>query len=178
MSTISRTRLLGSVCALGLAGPLLAATAATAAPAADKADLAALGESLALELAAIATYATAAASAVVTAPVAAVLERFAADHTVHRDIILGELRAAGATPSDVPTSIGDPAMTTEADVLAVALALERRLAQAHLAPVGTFRNRGYAASSASIVGVETAHVALLSEALRKGPAYPAGIVGA
>ena len=177
MSTISRGRLLGSACALGLA-PLVAATATSAAPAVDKADVSALGEALALELAAIATYGTASTSAAVTAPVAAVLERFAADHAVHRDIILGELHAAGVPPSDVPASIGDPTMATEADALAVALAIERRLAQAHLAPVGAFRNRDYAASSASILGVETAHVALLSEALRKGPAYPAGIVGA
>jgi hypothetical protein len=67
-------------------------------------------------------------------------------------------------------------MKTEADFLAFALSTERQLASSYLAAVPQFKNRDLAKTAASILGVDTAHVAVLSEALRQYPPYPGGFV--
>ncbi|MBC5822155.1 MAG: ferritin-like domain-containing protein [Candidatus Eremiobacteraeota bacterium] len=71
-----------------------------------------------------------------------------------------------------------PPLHAEIDVLGFAYTIERMLADVHLAPVATYRNRDYAKTAASILGVETTHVALLAEALRRNPAYPSSFVAA
>ncbi len=175
MSSISRANVLGAVCALGL-GASLGSGSASAAARVDGDDLKALAANLALERAAIKIYTDALAANVLSKPVAAVLTGFLADHSTHRDTIVAAYATAGITPGVDLAPI--PVTTAHADTeyLAYLLGIERTLAFAHLGAVGSYKDRDFAQRSGAILGVETTHVALLSEALAKGPAYPGGLV--
>ncbi len=175
MSTLTRAQALGAAGALGLTAPLLT-HCTLAAGAIDAGDATSLGSELALERAAVKAYTDAAASGIVSPSVLAVLNSFLADHTAHRDALIAALTTAGRqAPEDVAT-LDTPVLHAEVDVLGFAYTIERMLADAHLAPVATYKNRDYAKTAASILGVETTHVALLAEALRRNPAYPSSFV--
>jgi len=58
---------------------------------------------------------------------------------------------------------------TEGDVLAFALGLEEGAASAYLSTIPGFENRDLAKAAASIMGVETQHVAILKNALGQKP---------
>lgn len=175
MSTLSRARTLGVVAALGLGAPLFT-HCADAADRFDPSDLKALGAALALERAALDTYAKAVEAKALSTPVLAVVSGFVADHTAHRDALVAAITALGQTPGTDLAPLDTPTLQNEADRLNYAYTVERALANAHLAAVAAFRNRDYAKTAASILGVETTHVALLAEALRKGSAYPSSFV--
>ncbi len=175
MSSISRANILGATCALGLGASLLSDSARAAARV-DGDDLKTLAANLGLELAAIKIYTDALAANVLSKPVAAVLQGFLADHSTHRDTILTAYTTAGIAPGNDLAPIPVTTAHTDGEYLSYLLGIERTLAFAHLGAVGTFKDRDYALRSGSIIGVETTHVALLSEALAKGPAYPGGLV--
>ncbi len=177
MSTHTRAQALGAVAALGLAAPLLT-RCAFAADKVDPNDLKSLGTELALERAAIKAYTDAAALNVLSPSVLAVLSGFLADHNAHRDAIVAAFTAGGQTPSDDVAPLDTPSLHTEADVLNFVYTVERTLADAHLSAVPLYKDRDYAKTAASILGVETTHVALLAEALRRNPAYPSSFVAA
>lgn len=175
MTTLSRARTLGIVAALGLGAPLLT-HCAVAADKFDPNDLKALGAALALERAALDAYGKAVDAKTLSTPVIAVVTGFVADHTAHRDALIAAITALGQTPGTDLAPLDTPTLQNEADALNYAYTVERTLATTHLTAVATFRNRDYAKTAASILGVETTHVALLAEALRKGSAYPTSFV--
>ncbi len=175
MPSLSRAQTLGTACAAALA--LGFARTGVAAPSKiDGDDAKALATELALERAAVKAYTDAAAGKILTPPVLAVFNRFLADHTAHRDALVAALTAAGTTPTEDVAPLTVPDMKTEADVLEFVYTVERSLADGYVAAVSTFKNRDYAKIAASTLGVETTHVALIAEALRKSPAYPSGFV--
>jgi hypothetical protein len=172
---LSRFQLLALGSAAGLIGsPLLTALAA-AAQAADPADIDTLNTAIALERAGIKAYADAAATGLLSKPVLALAGRFVADHTAHRDALIGAVLAAGATPSTAPAPIAYPTLATEHDVLAFAQVVEMKAASTYLSVIPDLKNRTLAGVAASILGVETTHVALLAEALQTR-VYASGFV--
>ena len=175
MATLSRAHILGAVAALGLGAPLLVHDS-VAADRFDPSDLKALGTALALERAALDAYGKAIDSKALSAPVVAAVNVFVTDHTAHRDALIAAITALGQTPGTDLATLDTPTLGNEADILNYAYSIERTLANAHLSAVPTFHNRDYAKTAASILGVETTHVALLAEALRKGNAYPTSFV--
>ncbi len=174
MSTCSRAH------ALGAAGLLAVASLGRPASAADRADpndVKALDVSLGYERAAIKAYADAVASNVLSVPVSGVLARFGNEHASARDAIVAAFAQLGQTPATTANATLDPeTFGSEAQVLAYAYAIERTIATSYLASVGPYKSRDLATLAASILGATTARVALLSEALNHGPAYPTGVV--
>ncbi len=166
---MKRTQLLGFGTATALFGPSLlksfAAAAAAAAAAADPADIASLNAAIELERAGIKAYADAASTGLLTPPVLAIALGFSADHTAHRDALIGAVRAAGATPSTNVAPIAYPPLASERDVLAFANVVEMKAAATYLSVIPDLHDRHLASVAASILGVETTHVALLSHAL-------------
>ncbi|GAC1303283.1 MAG: hypothetical protein NVSMB19_13150 [Vulcanimicrobiaceae bacterium] len=178
MSKISRASALGAASALLIMSPQLAARVVQAAPRADGGDVKLLNSSIALERAALKAYADAAATNLLTPTVLSVLKTFMADHQTHLDSLVTAVTQGGATPSPETAPIPTPAFATEADILAHAYTIERLAASTYLGTIAQFKNRDLAATAASIVGVDAAHVALLAEALKRNPAYPSGFVTA
>ncbi len=177
MAFSTRARALGSICALWLAGTA-ANRRAAAAPKIDTGDVKALGASLAAERATIKAYTDIVAAKVASAPVLAVLNQFLTDHSAHRDALVEALTAAGQQSADTSPPADTPAMSAESDVLAYLYSVERTIALAHLTALPEFKDHDYVSLTGSIVGVETTHVALLAEALRKSPPYQSGFVTA
>lgn len=175
MSTCTRAQALGAAGAFGLAAPLLT-RCAFAADKVDGGDLKSLATELALERSAIKAYTDAAALGVLSPSVLAVLNGFLADHNAHRDALITTYTTAGQTAPEDVAPLDTPPLHAEADVLNFAYTVERMLAGAHLTAVPVYKNRDYATTAASILGVETTHVALLAEALRRNPAYPSSFV--
>ncbi len=166
MSSLRRAHLLAFGSAAGLIGaPLLTALAA-AAQTADPADIDTLNVAIALERAGIKAYADAAATGLLSKPVLVLAGRFVADHTAHRDALIGAVRSAGFTPSDAIAPIATPPLATERDVLAFANVVEMKAASTYLSVIPDLKSRTLAGVAASILGVETTHVALLAEALQ------------
>ena len=175
MAMLSRAHILGAVTALGLGAPLLA-RGSGAADKGDPNDVKALGTALALERAALDAYGKAIDGKLLSTPVLAVVNVFVADHTAHRDALIAAITALGQTPGTDLATLDASTATNEAGFLDFAYSLERTLANGHLTAVPSFHNHDYAKTAASILGVETTHVALLAEALRKGNAYPTSFV--
>jgi len=175
MAGLSRAQLLGSLAACGILGPLSVRPAGAAAHA-DSGDIQLINASIALERAAIKMYGDAAAAHLVSTNVANVTNQFSNYHTAQLGALVALVQQDGQTPSADTTALTAPDMKTEADFLAFALSTERQLASSYLAAVPQFKNRDLAKTAASILGVDTTHVAVLSEALRQYPAYPSGFV--
>lgn len=170
---MKRTQLLGFGTAAAVFAPSLLASFASAAQAADPADLSTLNAAVELEQAGINAYAAAAATGLLTAPVLAIARRFEADHTAHRDALIGAVRAAGAQPSSGVAPIAYPALASERDVLAFAHAVEVKAASTYLSVIPDLEDRQLAGVAAAILGVEATHVALLAQALGIA-CYPSG----
>jgi hypothetical protein len=175
MVGLSRAQLLGGLAASAIVAPLGLRPAGAAARA-DSGDVALLNTAAGLERAAIKMYGDAVAAQLVSVNVATVTNQFSNDHTAQLAALVALLQQDGETPSSDTTVLQTPAMKTEADFLAFALSTERQLASSYLAAVPQFKNRDLAKTAASILGVDTAHVAVLSEALRQYPPYPGGFV--
>jgi hypothetical protein len=147
-----------------------------AASVADADDIDALNAAAQLERAAIAAYTDPGAVSLLSPPVLAIAGSFVADHSAHLSALVGAIRAAGARVDDTSMHVAYPVMTTQADVLRFALSLEKKAAATYLSVIADFKNRKLAEVAASILGVETTHVALLSNALGDGKQYPSGFV--
>lgn len=172
---IRRARLLGfGTAGLAFGWPLLREFAA-AAERADPADIASLNVAIELERAGIKAYADAGATNLLSAGTLVLASRFVADHTAHRDALIGAVRAAGATPSTGILALSYPPLKNEHDVIAFANIVEMKAASTYLSVVPELRDRRLASLAAAILGVETTHVALLSEALGIRT-YPSGFV--
>jgi hypothetical protein len=161
----SRRQVFAFGSAAGLIGAPLLIQLADAAQAADPADIDSLNAAIALERAGIKAYADAASTGLLSKPVLVLAGRFVADHTAHRDALIGAVRAAGATPTDAIAPIATPPLHTERDVLAFANVVEMKAASTYLSVIPDLKDRTLAGVAASILGVETTHVALLAAAL-------------
>lgn len=178
MPNISRSSALGATSALALAAPLVFANFARAAAKADASDIKLLDTAIPLERAAIKAYADAAGLNILSPSVLAVAKSFMADHQGHLDALVAAVTQGGATPTDETAKISTPKLASETDILNFAYTVERLAANTYLSTIAQFKNRDFATTAASIMGVETTHVALLAEALRKNPAYPTSFVTA
>lgn len=175
MNTLSRSALLGAGSAIALVGVPLMTTFVEAAQKADADDIAALNAAIELERAAIKAYTD---GAPLLKPATLVVAKgFLADHTAHRDALMAAVRAAGAVPTEKTASITYPTLATEIDVLRFAEALERKAAATYLSVVPEFKDRRLAEAAAKILGVETTHVAILTQALGEPRPYASGFVG-
>jgi hypothetical protein len=173
---MTRTQILRFGTAGAVFAPSLLASLAAAAQAATPADLSTLDAAIELERAGIKAYADAAATGLLSPPVLAIATAFAADHTAHRDALIGAVVSAGATPSAGTAPIVYPALATERDIIAFADAVERKAASTYLSVIPDLDDRRLAGVAAAILGVETTHVALLAQALGER-AYPGGFAG-
>ena len=164
---VSRAKLLGTGSALALIGPALLGPFITAAEAASAGDITILQSAAKSERTAIKAYTDAAATGLLSAPVLTVAKGFMQDHMAHRDALEGAIKAAGMTPETGVLAITYPPLKSEADILNFAETLERGAATAYLTSIPALQDRGLAKVAASILGVETTHVAILAYTLTK-----------
>ena len=173
---MNRTQLLGFGTAAAAFHPLLLSSFAAAAVLADPADIASLNAAIELERAGIKAYTDAAATKLLSPGVLAVAGGFIADHTAHRDALIGAVKAAGATPSTATAQLVYPTLASEKDIIAFAIVVEKKAAATYLSVVPDLKDRKLAGVAAAILGVETTHVALLENALGVTRTYPTGFV--
>ena len=178
MPNISRASALGAATAAVVAAPALFQRLALAASKADPADIKLLNIGIPLERAAIKAYADAAATNLLSPQVLVILKSFMADHQAHLDALAAAVTQGGATPSPDTATLTVPTLANELDILNFAYTVERLAASTYLSTIAQFKNRDLATTAAAIMGVETTHVALLAEALKKNPAYPSSFVSA
>jgi rubrerythrin len=134
------------------------------------ADIDTLNVALGLEHEAIAAYQVGAESGLLKPDVLKVAVGFQSDHKQHRDILaktIGQL--GGGAVADMKHKFPVEKLKNQADVLRFALGLEMGAASAYLGTIPGFDNRDLAKAAASIMGVETQHVAILKSALGEQP---------
>ncbi|HEY0797842.1 MAG TPA: ferritin-like domain-containing protein [Candidatus Baltobacteraceae bacterium] len=165
---VSRSKLLAAGTALAAFGPLLLGPFISAAEAADESDIGILQVAIKLERAGIKAYQDAAGTNLLEPGVLAVAKGFMQDHMAHRDALIGAVKAAGDTPTDETTQLTYPPLKTQADILAFAESVERQAASTYLSVIPAFKDRQLAKVAASILGVETTHVAILAYTLKQG----------
>jgi|ERR1700722_6620829 rubrerythrin len=174
---VSRAKLLGTGTALAAFGSGMLGPFILAAEAADEGDIKILNVAIALERAGIKAYTDAAGLNLLTPDVLAIAKGFIADHTAHRDALIGAVKAAGATPTDDTTKLTYPSLKTQADILNFAETVERTAASTYLSVIPAFKDKDLAKVAGSILGVETTHVAILAYALKQGTEpYPKSFV--
>jgi rubrerythrin len=141
------------------------------------ADIDTLNVALGLEHEAIAAYQVGAESGLLSKGVLNVAVGFQSDHKQHRDVLIKTIRQLGGKPvADVKHKFPVDKLKNEGDVLAFALGLEEGAASAYLSTIPGFDNRDLAKAAASIMGVETQHVAILKNALGQKPIEAAFIM--
>lgn len=141
-----------------------------ASAAAMSADIDTLNVALGLEHEAIAAYQVGAESGLLKKDVLKVAVGFQSDHKQHRDVLMKTIKQLGGKPvADVKHKFPVEKLKNQADVLRFALGLEMGAASAYLGTIPGFENRDLAQAAASIMGVETQHVAILKSALGEMP---------
>lgn len=173
---MNRTHLLGFGSAVAVFSPLLLSSFAAAAANADPGDIASLNTAIELERAGIKAYADAAATKLLSPAVLALAGGFIADHTIHRDALIGAVKAAGAAVTPNTAQLAYPTLASEKDIIAFALTVEKKAAATYLSVVPDLKDRKLAGIAAAILGVETTHVELLSNALGNPRPYATGFV--
>jgi rubrerythrin len=134
------------------------------------ADIDTLNVALGLEHEAIAAYQVGAESGLLKKDVLKVAVGFQSDHKQHRDILAKTIGQLGGTAvADMKHKFPVEKLKSQADVLRFALGLEMGAASAYLSTIPGFENRDLAKAAASIMGVETQHVALLKSVLGEAP---------
>lgn len=168
MRTLSRSALLGAGSALALVGmPLMTRLVAAAEKDADPADLDTLNTAIELERAGIKAYVDAAGTGLLSPAIIETATGFIADHTAHRDALIAAVISGGGTPTTRTFAIEYPPLHSQADILEFALVVEKKAASTYLSVIPDLKNRDLAQVAASILGVETTHVSVLSNALGK-----------
>ncbi len=164
---ISRAKLIATGSALGVFGTSMIGPFIGAAEAAGETDVDLLNLMITIERAGIKAYADAAGTGLLSAPVLAVAKGFMQDHTAHRDALSGAVNAAHGTVTTDTAKIPYPALKTQNDILAFAETVERTAASSYLDTIPKFADRNLAHLAASILGVETTHVAILDYTLKQ-----------
>jgi bacterioferritin (cytochrome b1) len=177
MQVVSRAQALGALGAAAVAAPLAVETAG-AAGREDAADLKLLNSLLQTANAGVALYNGAITANVLTPAVAVTIGQFAGDHAAHRDALIALISSGGGQPDATAAPSAPVPPHSDAELLPAALAFERQATGIYLSSIAAFKNRDYAKTAASILGVDAAHVALLAEALRQNPAFPTNFVTA
>lgn len=154
--------------------PLSAATRRRASPSSGDIDL--LNAAIGLEHEGIAAYTIAAGSGLLAPPVLALGVKFRGHHQQHRDDLIAAVRRMGGTPAaaktdaEYATAINAGALRSQADVLALALRLERGAANAYLGLIQPLNDDGLEALVAQLAADEVVHATTLAAAL--GEAIP------
>ena len=176
MALPSRASFLGTGSALAMLGAALPHDLVRAAERANPADLQTLNAAIELERAGIKAYDDAAATKLLSPKVLAVALGFRADHVAHRDALAAAVRGAGGVPSEATAHLDYPPLHSETDILRFAMTVEEKAASTYLSVIADFTDRDLAQVAASILGVETTHVAQLASALGIARAYPSSFV--
>jgi len=108
----------------------------------------------------IKAYQDAAATGILPPDVLAIAGGFMADHTAHRDALIAAVKASGNTPSTATAKLTYPPLKRVNDILAFAMVVERKAASTYLSVIPDLKDPGFRQAAASILGVETTHVAL------------------
>lgn len=135
-------------------------------------DIELINGAIELENAGIKAYSDAFELNLLSAPVLEIAKGFRADHQAHAGALAAAVRAAGETPTEETAKIDYPSLKSEADILAFAEYVERAAATTYLTDIGKLSSPGLAKLMASILGVETTHVATLAAALKEDRPYP------
>jgi rubrerythrin len=168
---LSRTQLLTGGAALAVFGPALISSMVKEAEAASPADIDLLNGAIEIENAGIKAYTDAFSLNLLSPPVLAVAQGFRADHQAHAAALAAAVRSAGGTPTTKTAKLDYPPLKSEADILAFAEKVERIAATSYLGDIGKLSNPAMSKIMASILGVETTHVAILASALKQGVPY-------
>lgn len=176
MRSPSRAGFLGAGTATALIGSSLLGDFVLAASKADPNDLATLNAAIQLERAGIKAYDDAAATGLLSGRVLAVALGFRSDHMAHRDALIAAVNAGGGVPTTETAHLDYPKLATRDDILRFAVSVEEKAASTYLSVIPDFVDRTLAQVAAAILGVETTHVALLSEALGAERPYPSAFV--
>ena len=133
-------------------------------------DVEILNAAIALEHEGIAAYTIAAGSGLLQPAVVQVGVTFRGHHMAHRDALMGAVRSLGGTPAeprseaDYIEALGVASLRDQADVLRLALRLERGAANAYLSLIPSL-GVDYHQVAARMAGDEAFHVAILANAL-------------
>jgi len=132
-------------------------------------DLAILNGALALEYRAVSSYRLAAASGLLRKTLQAPLTRFGEDHARHAEGLRRWIAQRAGEPVTPPNATHEFEPRDEAQLLRYLAAAEQGMADTYFGAVAVFADRDLARNAASILGIETAHWALLREALALEP---------
>jgi rubrerythrin len=168
--------------------PTTSTTVASTSTGSAQDDVTTLRTASSLEHLAVETYQSALGTGLVTDPsVKAAAQTFAEQHGQHASAFEAATTQAGGTPFTtanpvVKAQLVDPAVAklkTQTDVVVLAYQLESAASQTYQANVGTFSKVTYNKTVASVLGVESRHVALIGILLQQMqqpaatyPAYP------
>lgn len=151
---------------------LLAGKGAAAATQGDTAnDIGILNVALGLEHQGIAAYTLGAKSGLLQKGVLDVALKFQDDHKVHRDLLADAITKLGGKPvaektlNDYAKALNASALKGQEDVLRLALSLELGATNAYLSVIPSFKDPGLAQVAARLAADETAHWAVLNNAL-------------
>ena len=134
-------------------------------------DVQILNVALGLEHEAISAYQIAAGSGLVSKAVLPVAVQFQSHHKEHRDALVATIRKLGGTPvaakpdAEVAKALNAASLKNQTDVLRLAQRLEKGAANAYLGVIPAFGDKGLAQISGRLAADETAHWAVLSQAL-------------
>jgi hypothetical protein len=163
--------LTGVTAAALLGGCVHGAMAQGSTAAADPAqDVQILNAAIALEHEGIAAYTIAAGSGLLQPAVVQVGVTFKGHHEGHRDALIGAVRTLGGTPVAAKTTdeyirdLNVASLRDQADVLRLALRLERGAANAYLSLIPSM-SADYHQVAARLAGDEAFHAAILANAL-------------
>jgi rubrerythrin len=134
-------------------------------------DVQILNTALGAELEAIAAYQVGAESKLLDKPVLDLAVTFQGQHKEHANLLSTTIQKLGGKAVTAKEHYNFPVdqLKTQADVLKFAAQLEQGAVSAYLGAVPLFENRDLAKASASILGDEAMHWAILRQALGLAP---------
>jgi len=136
-------------------------------------DVRILNVALGLEHEGINAYQLGAMSGLLQKPVLDIAVKFQADHKAHRDALIATIRKIGGTPveekklDDYAKALRAHTLKNQTDVLELAARLELGATNAYLGVIPSFSDSQLAKVAARLATDETAHWAILANALGK-----------
>jgi hypothetical protein len=140
---------------------------------AQSGDVGILNTALGLEHEAINAYQIGAESGLLQPAVLQVAVAFQSHHKAHRDALIAAIQRMNGRPVAEKTrdeyvrSLNAAAIRNQADILMLAVRLERGAANAYLGVIPSFRDRGLAQVSGRLAADEVMHFTALSQALNQ-----------
>jgi Ferritin-like domain len=157
--------------AFGLIAPSLISAMIAEAKGATSADITLMNGAIELENAGVKAYTDAFTLNLLSPGVLAVAQGFRSDHQAHAAALSAAVRSAGGTPPTTPAPLTYPPLKSETDILTFAETVERGAATTYVTDIGKLSNPALAKLMASILGVETTHVATIAAVLKQGRPY-------